>query len=191
MAQRAAGRRFEVTRWGRWVGTFVGFPLASLAARAVVGEVDSATAGAIAGAVGGAVIGAVQVGIGGVDRPDRARWIGATAAGLAAGLAAGAAGVGFRTDPVSLTIMGAASGAGVGLAQAAFGGLLRRGRRDAAVWVAATPALWALGWLVTSQVIVDAERHHAVFGSSGALVVCAVAGLLRASRPMGDSESAA
>ena len=45
-------------------------------------------------------------------------------------------------------------------------------------WAVATPALWALGWLITSQVIVDAERQHAVFGSSGALLVSAVAGLL-------------
>jgi hypothetical protein len=42
--------------------------------------------------------------------------------------------------------------------------------------------LWAAGWLITSQVIVDADSQHALFGSSGALVVSAVAGVLHARR---------
>ncbi len=50
------------------------------------------------------------------------------------------------------------------------------------MWAIATPLLWAGGWLITSQVIVDADEHHAIFGSSGALVVSAVSGILVAVR---------
>jgi hypothetical protein len=161
------------------MGTFVGFPLAGLAARAAVGNIDGVTAAAIGGLAGGAVLGAVQVGIGGIGAEDRLRWVGATAAGLAAGLAAGASVVGYRTDAASLVAMGAISGAGVGLGQAIA---IPMRTLDRVLWAAATPALWAAGWLLTSQVIVDAERQHAMFGASGALGVSAVAGLLYAVR---------
>ena len=33
---------------------------------------------------------------------------------------------------------------------------------DRVLWAVATPVLWAGGWLITSQVIVDADRQHAV-----------------------------
>ena len=109
----------------------------------------------------------------------RLRWIGATAAGLAVGLTVGASAVGYRTDTASLVAMGAICGAAVGLAQALS---IPMRRVDRVLWAAATPALWAGGWLITSQVIVDAERQHAVFGSSGALAVSALAGVLYAMR---------
>ena len=46
-------RRFETKRWARWLGTFVGFPLAGVAARAVAGDIDTAGAAAMGGLVGG------------------------------------------------------------------------------------------------------------------------------------------
>jgi hypothetical protein len=169
----------KLKRWARWVATFVGFPVAGVAARAVVGKVDTAAAAAVGGLVGGVALGAVQAGIGGIDVDERFRWTGATAAGLAIGLTAGAGVVGHRTDTASLVIMGALTGAGVGLAQAVA---VSMRRIDRVLWATATPALWAGGWLITSQVIVDADRQHAVFGSSGALAVSAVAGVLYALR---------
>ena len=75
--------------------------------------------------------------------------------------------------------MGAVSGAAVGLAQALS---IPMRSVDRVLWAVATPALWAGGWLITSQVIVDADRQHAIFGSSGALAVSAVAGVLYAVR---------
>jgi hypothetical protein len=75
--------------------------------------------------------------------------------------------------------MGAITGGVVGLAQAAS---VPMRRVDRILWAAITPALWAGGWLITSQVIVDADRQHAVFGSSGALVVSALAGVVYAMR---------
>jgi hypothetical protein len=170
---------FDWKRYGRWVGTFIGFPLAGVTARVVAGNIDSASAAAIGGLAGGAVLGAVQVGIAGIDSGDRARWIGGTAVGLAVGLTAGASSVGFDTDTASLIAMGAISGVVVGLAQAMS---VPMGLRDRVLWALATPVLWAGGWAITSQVIVDAERQHAVFGASGALAASLVAGVLYALR---------
>ena len=110
--------RVKVKRWARWAATFVGFPLAGVVARLVVGDIDTVGVAAAGGLAGGAVLGAVQAGIGGIDPADRLRWVGATAAGLAVGLAAGAACVGYRTDTASLVVLGAISGAAVGVAQA-------------------------------------------------------------------------
>ena len=169
----------SLTRWARWLGTFVGFPLAGVVARAVGGDIDAAGAAALGGLVGGAVLGAAQATIGGLAPEDRVRWIGATAIGLAVGLTAGASAVGYRTDATSLVVMGAVSGAAVGLAQAVA--IPMRGL-DRFLWAIATPILWGGGWWITAQVIVDAERHHAMFGSSGALAVSALAGLLHATR---------
>ena len=174
-----ASDKVKFKKWGRWVGTFVGFPLAGVAARGVAGNIDAASAALIGGLAAGVVLGTVQAVVGGIDRKVWVRWIGATAAGFAAGLAAGAAAVGYRTDTASLVVMGAISGAGVGLAQALS---IPMRRRDRARWAAAIPALWAGGWLITSQVIVDTERQHAVFGASGALTVSALAGVLYAIR---------
>lgn len=168
-------RRFETRRWARWVGTFVGFPLAGVTARLVAGDIDALGAAAVGGLAGGAVLGAVQVGIGGIPAGERARWIGATAVGLGVGLSAGAAAIDYDTDAASLVVMGAVSGGAVGLAQALA---IPMAVVDRLLWAVATPALWAGGWWITAQVIVDAERHHALFGSSGALVVSALAGVL-------------
>ncbi len=170
---------FDWKRYGRWVGTFIGFPLAGVTARLVAGNIDSTGAAALGGLAGGAVLGAVQAGIAGLPAGERARWIGGTAVGLAAGLAVGATAVGFDTDAASLVAMGAISGAGVGIAQAIAGSMRMR---DRVLWALATPAMWAGGWAITSQVIVDADRQHATFGSSGALAVSLVAGVLFALR---------
>jgi hypothetical protein len=178
----------KLKRWGRWVGTFVGFPLAGVAARVVAGNIDSTTAAVVGGLAAGAVLGVVQVGIGGIDAGDRLRWIGATSVGLAAGLGVGASVVGFDTDTASLVLMGAVTGAGVGIAQAAS---IPMRPIDRVAWAVATPALWAGGWLLTSQVIVDADRQHALFGSSGALAVTLLAGVLYALRQRGSATALA
>jgi hypothetical protein len=171
--------KLMVTRWGRWTATFVGFPLAGFVARLVAGGVDSPTAAIVSGLVGGAVLGGVQIGIGGVERVDRFRWFVATVAGLAVGLGIGSTVVDQRTDTASLVVMGAVCGAAVGLAQALA---VPMRLVDRVMWAVATPTLWAAGWLITSHVIVDAHRQHAMFGSSGAIAVSAIAGVLVAVR---------
>jgi hypothetical protein len=157
----------------------VGFPLAGVVVRLAVGDIDATVAAVVGGVVGGAVLGAVQATIGGIERSRWLPWIVATAAGLGIGLGTGATVAGFATDPASLVLMGAVSGLIVGIAQASS---VPMRRIDRALWVVATPALWALGWLITSQVIVDADRQHAIFGSSGAIVVSALSGVLYAAR---------
>src|SRR5438128_2478455 len=105
------------TRWARWLATFIGFPAAGVAARLVAGDIDAVGAAAVGGITAGAVLGAAQAVVGGLPAGQRVRWAAATAAGLGAGLAAGAGAVGYRTDPSSLVVMGAITGAGVGVAQ--------------------------------------------------------------------------
>jgi hypothetical protein len=134
---------FDTKRWGRWVGTFIAFPLAGLAARAVAGNIDSTTAALVGGLAGGAVLGGVQALITAMAPAERGRWIGGTAVGLSIGLAAGASAVGFETDVASLATMGALSGAGVGLGQALA--MVPARRVDRVAWAIATPLLWAAG----------------------------------------------
>ena len=179
-------RSSRTKTWARWLATFIGFPAAGFTARLVVGDVDDVAAAAIGGLTAGLVLGAVQALVGGIPRLRRVRWTVATAGGLAAGLAVGASAVGYRTDSWSLAVMGTVCGLGVGLAQG-FSVPMRD--LDRWLWVASTPVLWAVGWLITLQVIVDAERQHAMFGASGALFVSAVTGVLVALRRPFDENS--
>ncbi|CAN5751615.1 hypothetical protein BH10ACT1_BH10ACT1_13310 [soil metagenome] len=172
-------RPADVRRWARWVGAIAGFPAAGLAARLVAGDIDSVGAAAVGGLAAGLVLGSAEVTIGGAARDDRARWVLATGVGFAGGLAAGAAAVGYRTDAASLALMGAFTGAGVGVAQAAS---IPMRTVDRIVWAVSVPVLWALAWTITANVIVDADRRHAAFGLSGALVANAFTGILHARR---------
>ena len=168
-------RSTTFTRWARWLATFIGFPAAGVTARVVAGDIDHLGAAALGGLAGGAVLGAVQAIVGGLAPGTRVRWTAATAGGLALGLTVGASAVDYRTDSAALLVMGAICGAAVGIAQALS---VPRGGRDRLAWMLVTPVVWAVGWLITSQVIVDADRHHAIFGSSGAIMASALTGLL-------------
>jgi hypothetical protein len=94
-------------------------------------------------------------------------WIPATAVGLGAGLAVGAALVNYRTDITSLAVMGAMCGLAVGIAQGATLGDAKR----TLGWSAATAALWALGWTVTTAGGIDVSQQWAVFGLYGCLTL--------------------
>jgi hypothetical protein len=158
----------------RWLPTFLAFPTGGFLAMQTVGSVTDPVTAAGAGLVAGAVIGAGQwlaLRGGGLGR----RWAVHTAAAMAAGSALAAAVTGAGTEPADLMVTGLIAGAAVGAAQAP---LLATGRLAGAGWTAVVSASWALGWLVTASVIVDAERGHAVFGSSGALLVTVLTGLV-------------
>lgn len=170
-----ANARTPWKQWFRWTPSLLGFPIAGYLARIVAGPIDSSSAAVVGGLVAGAVIGAVQALAlpGAMGR--RVAWAAATTVGTAVGLATGSTAVGFETDTTSLVAMGGITGAFVGVAQAATADMepVRR-----AAWAVATPMLWGLGWLVTLQIIVDPERQHAMFGSSGAIPVVIISGLI-------------
>jgi hypothetical protein len=153
----------------------LGFPLGGYLGNFVFGPVDGIVPAVLGGAVTGAGIGLAQwvllrryLGVG-------LEWIAATSVALAAGLAIGAAVVGYETTASALAIMGAISGAFVGLAQ----GLLLRGRFPLwHVWIIAMPVLWALGWVVTEAAGINVEEQFTVFGASGTVVFATLSGLL-------------
>jgi hypothetical protein len=157
----------------RWLPTFLGFPIGGFIATQVVGSLHDPMSAAAGGLLAGAIIGGAQW-LALRSRGMTRRWVGYTAAATAAGSALGATITGAGTDVTDVMLWGLTTGAAVGAAQSA---LLARGRAASAAWTAVTAAGWSLGWLVTSQVIVDIERGHHVFGSSGALVATILTGL--------------
>jgi hypothetical protein len=155
----------------RWLPTFLAFPIAGWLAIETIGSAAEPLPAAAGGLLVGAALGAAQwLAL----RTDR-RWIGRTAVASAAGAALAAVATGPGTAVPELVLTGLVTGAVVGAAQ---GPLLGRGARVTAAWTATTGAAWGLGWLVTSQVIVDAERGFHMFGSSGALAATVLTGLV-------------
>lgn len=159
--------------WAIWTLGFLSFPLAGIAGGAIAGPVDSPLAAALGGAVTGLVIGTGQwLASGRRLRADR--WIPATTIGMGLGLLIGATVVDFGTDLADLALMGAVTGIPLGIAQVLA---LPPGSRLRWVWAAVMPALWSMGWTITTLVGVDVETQYTVFGSTGAITVSALAGL--------------
>src|SRR5215210_3382799 len=158
----------------RWLPTFLAFPIGGYLAIQALGGVEGPVSAAAGGLIAGAVIGAGQWlalrrrGIG-------PAWIAVTATATAAGAALAATLTGAGTDVADAMLAGMVTGAAVGAAQS---GLLAHGARARAAWTGVTAAGWSLGWLATSQVIVDMDRGHHMFGSSGALIVTVLTGLV-------------
>jgi hypothetical protein len=161
--------RTSTTRptWLWPVAILVGFPIGGYVADLVVNGVDSVGAALVGGLIAGAIIGAAQWFA--LRQWVSWVWILATTAGLAGGLAAGAALVDYSIDRGDLLLMGAVTGVGVGVLQALV--LPRRGTPGTIWWAVANPPAWALGWLVSSYVIMaNIDERFPVFGASGALV---------------------
>lgn len=159
-----------------WVGvTLIAFPLAGYLGWGIGGHVDSVWPALIGGAITGAGIGFVQWAFLRRDLDMTPFWILATSAALAAGLAVGAAVVGYETTSGRLAIMGAISGASVGIAQ----GLLLRNRFSLwHLWMVAMAPLFAIGWFVTEAIGIDVANQFTVFGASGSVVFGVLSGLL-------------
>ena len=157
--------------WVLWTVGFLSFPIAGVAGELLAGPVDDLLAALLGGAVTGLVIGAGQS-LAGRGAVPAARWIPATTVGMALGLALGASTVGYGTALADLALMGLLTGVPLGLAQAlAF-------RRPRWIWAVTTPLLWALGWTVSTLIGVDVEAQYTIFGSSGAITVSALSGLV-------------
>jgi hypothetical protein len=159
-----------------WIGiSLLAFPLGGLLGWSIGGHVDGVGPALIGGALTGAGIGFAQWFLLRRDLHVSPIWIAATAVALAAGLAIGAAVVGYETDAGSLAIMGAISGAAVGIAQ----GPLLRGKFSLwVIWMIAMPAMWALGWLVTEAGGIKVSNQFTVFGAYGSIAFGLLAGLL-------------
>jgi hypothetical protein len=142
--------------------TALAFPPAGYIAHIVAGRVDSVSAAVLNGVIAGAGIGAAQWALL-RHRDVSVAWIPLTAVGLGTGLAAGAALVSYRTDITSLVLMGAVTGLGVGVAQCTMLATLKR----ALGWSAATAAVFALGWAITTAAGIDVSQQWAVFGAFG------------------------
>jgi hypothetical protein len=173
-SRNTASRTKFVRSWLLWTAGFIALPLGGFAGAAVAGRVAGPLAALAGGAVAGLVIGTGQV-LAGSRRLRARRWIPATVIGMSAGLLLGAAAVGYRTSLRELALMGALNGLILGIAQALA---LPRRAHLRWVWAAAMPALWALGWTVTTLFMIRVEEQFIVFGASGALVFTALAGLL-------------
>lgn len=175
----ARGRRTSTARaLGRWMLTFLGFPLGGVGPWLLIGPVDGPSPALLGGLVTGAVIGAVQAWGLGRTGPFLLRWSAATAAGLMVGLGIGAAIADYDTTMGALVVQGACSGLAVGAAQSVL--LRAQLGRLALAWPPFLGAVWAVGWAVTTSAGVGVDEQFTVFGSTGALVVT----LLTAALPL-------
>ena len=169
-----ASRRLFLRPWLVWTAGFLSFPIAGVAGAAAAGRVDDPISALIAGVVTGAVIGAGQS-LASSRRLQPIRWIVATAIGMGLGLLVGAEAVGYGTSLAELAGMGALTGLALGGAQALA---LPARTRYRALWAAAMPLLWALGWTVTTWAGIDVDRQFTIFGASGAVTFSALSGVL-------------
>ena len=182
-AGRTSATRFVLS----WTGlALLTFPIAGYVGWGIAGHVDSITPALVGGALTGLGIGLAQWLFLRRTFNVGPAWIPATGIALAIGLTVGAAAVDYQTTTSSLAIMGAVSGAAVGIAQ---GALLRGVFSLWLVWAAAMPVLWAIAWLVSNAIGVDVSNQFTVFGASGSIVFGALSGMLLLSGRSRDSSA--
>jgi hypothetical protein len=174
MTRSTTIRQGFLRNWLIWTAGFLAFPLAGLAGTAVAGRVDTPLAALLGGAVAGVVLGAGQALVSS-RRLDPRRWIPATAVGMGLGLLLGASAVGYRTSLADLALMGALTGAVLGVAQAIA---LPRHTRRRWAWAVTLPLLWALGWTATTLGGVSVDEQFTIFGAYGAVTFSALSGVL-------------
>jgi hypothetical protein len=158
--------------YAKWVAVFLAFMIGGFVGRLIANPADGFVFAFITAAVAGAIIGLGQWLALGRDVPA-VRWVGATAIGL---------GVSFvivqalgATSNSAATIIGAVTGLGVGIAQS----LVRSHRiPPAAVWIPTMTVAWAIAWVVTTSIGVQASAGWPVVGLSGALVAQLLTGVV-------------
>jgi hypothetical protein len=163
--------------WAWPLAALLGFPVGGLIANLTVGAVDSVGTAIAGGLIAGAIVGAAQW----LTLRELVPWlwIAATSVGMSVGLAIGAALVDYGIDRGELMLMGAVTGAVVGVLQAIV--LVGKGLAGAAWWAVANPPTWALAWLISSYVIsANIDERFTNFGASGVILYALTTGLLLA-----------
>jgi hypothetical protein len=172
--------------WLFWTAGFLALPLAGFAGSAVTGRVDGPLAALAGGAMAGLIIGAGQT-LTSSRRLQARKWTPATAIGMSTGLFLGAAAVNYRTSLADLALMGAIIGLVLGSAQALA---LPRHAHRRWIWATAMPALWALGWTITTLFMIQVGQQFIVFGASGAAITGLLLQILLPFRAPADQRAA-
>jgi hypothetical protein len=174
-ATSAASPATALRAWVLWTAGFLAFPIAGIVGIAAAGQVDGPLPALLGGLATGAVLGLGQAMVSSRRLPT-VRWTAATSLGMGAGLALGAHTVSYHTTMTDLAIMGALTGAVLGIAQALA---LPPQARARWLWALAMPGLWAAGWAISTWVIgASVDNQFTVFGASGAATVTALLGIL-------------
>jgi hypothetical protein len=164
-----------VRAWLLWTTSFLALPVGGYAGTLITGRIDDRLSAVIGGAIAGLIIGSGQA-LTSSHRVRPVSWITASVLGMSAGLALGSATIGYRTALPDLALMGALNGLILGVAQALA--LPRQLGQRRWLWAAAMPALWSLGWTVTTLAGIAVDQQFIVFGASGAVLVTAITGLI-------------
>jgi hypothetical protein len=175
MTRMKTPRAIAVRAWLLWTTSFLALPVGGYAGTLITGRIDDPLSAVIGGAIAGLIIGSGQA-LTSSHRVRPVSWITASVLGMSAGLALGSATIGYRTALPDLALMGALNGLILGVAQALA--LPRQLGQLRWVWAAAMPALWSLGWTVTTLAKIAVDQQFIVFGASGAVLVTAITGLL-------------
>lgn len=175
MTNTKTPRTTLIRAWLLWTTGFLALPVGGYAGTLITGRIDDLLSAVTGGAAAGLIIGTVQA-LTSSHRVRPVTWIPATVLGMSAGLALGAAAAGYRTGLPDLVLMGALNGLVLGVAQALA--LPRQLGRRRWFWAAAIPALWSLGWTVTTLANIAVDQQFIVFGASGAVLVTAMTGLI-------------
>jgi hypothetical protein len=158
--------------YAKWLAVFLAYPIAGFLGRLIANPADGFVFAFIAAAVAGAILGLAQwLALG--RQVSALRWVGATAIGLGASFVVVQA-VG-ATSSTAAPVIGAITGLGVGIAQS----FLRSDRIPSAlVWIPTMGIAWAIAWVVTTSIGVQAEAGWPVVGVSGALVAQLLTGVV-------------
>jgi hypothetical protein len=158
--------------YAKWLAVFLAFPIAGLVGRTIANPADGLVFAFITAAVAGAILGLAQwLALG--RHVSAALWVGATAIGLGASFVIVQV-LGATTNSAALVI-GAITGLGVGFAQS----LVRSDRiPPPVIWIPTMGVAWAIAWVVTTSIGVQANAGWPVVGVSGALAAQLLTGVV-------------
>jgi len=158
--------------YAKWLAVFLAYPIAGSLGRVLANPADGFVFAFITAAVAGAILGLAQwLALG--RQVAALRWIGATAIGLGVSFVVVQA-LGATSNSAALVI-GAVTGLGVGVAQS----FVRSDQMPSpAVWIPTMGVAWAIAWLVTTSIGVQASAGWPVVGVSGAIAAQVLSGIV-------------